>query len=134
MSFNKIKNTADFEAAQKRFAGIKAVKEGSIQVKDVAPETKTEHANIQNQINALKPQIKYLYTVESMIQEIYGRIEFVIIIGANGKVIAVDFNISEGSYFSPSFLKKARNAILKWKIKVKEPIEWYFTMTFMKSQ
>ncbi len=130
----KIESKAHFETVKKRFAGIKAVKEGSISVKDVAPETKTEIANIKNQINTYKPQLKQLYTVESMIMEMYGRIEFVIIIEADGKVVAVDFNISKGSYFSDSFLKKARNIILQWNIKVKNAIQYTFPMTFMKSQ
>jgi len=130
----KIESKAHFETVKKRFAGIKAVKEGSIQVKDVAPETRTEIANIKNQVNTYKPQITQLYTVESMIMEMYGRIEFVIIIEADGKVVAVDFNISKGSYFSESFLKKARNIILQWNIKVRNPIQYTFPMTFMKSQ
>ena len=130
----KIESKAHFETVKKRFAGIKAIKEGSFKLKDKAPKDRTEFANIKNQVNTYKPQITQLYTVESMIMEMYGRIEFVIIIEANGKVVAADFNISKGSYFSESFLKKARNIILQWNIKVRNPIQYTFPMTFMKSQ
>ena len=128
----KVESKAQFQAVKKRFAGIKMVKEGTIKIEEMTPEAKTELANIDNVVSTYKPQITKLFTVESMIMDMYGTIEFSLIISASGRVEAVDMEVADGSYFTDNFLGKCRQIILNWKIKVKEPIGYSFRMKFYK--
>jgi hypothetical protein len=128
----KVESKAQFQAVKKRFAGIKMVKEGTIKIEEMTPEAKTELANIDNVVSTYKPQITKLFTVESMLMDMYGTIEFSLIISASGRVEAVDMEVADGSYFTDNFLRKCRQIILNWKIKVKEPIGYSFRMKFYK--
>jgi len=128
----KVESKAQFQAVKKRFAGIKMVKEGTIKIEEMTPEAKTELANIDNVVSTYKPQITKLFTVESMLMDMYGTIEFSLIISASGRVEAVDMEVADGSYFTDNFLGKCRQIILNWKIKVKEPIGYSFRMKFYK--
>jgi len=67
-----------------------------------------------------------------MMMDMYGTIEFSIIINKNSKVEAVDIDVIKGSYFTDSFLSKCREIILNWKIPVNDPIGYSFRMKFMK--
>ena len=67
-----------------------------------------------------------------MLEDMYGTIEFELIVLKNGTVEAVDVNAVSGSFFTDSFKQKAREIILKWKITVKEPIRYSFRMKFIK--
>ena len=132
-NITKIESRAQFKAVQKRFAGIKMVKEGSIKVKQtVSPQTKSIVADIDRVVSTYKPQISKLFGVETMMMDMYGTIEFSIIINKRGKVEAVDMDVIQGSYFTDSFLRKCREIILNWKIPVKDPIGYSFRMKFMK--
>jgi len=132
-NITKVESKAQFKAVKKRFAGIKMVSEGSIKVKQtVSPQTKSIVADIDRVVVTYKPQISKLFARESMMMDMYGTIEFSIIINKNGKVEAVDMEQSDGSYFTDSFLTKAREIIMNWKIPVKEAIGYSFRMTFMK--
>lgn len=129
----KIESKAQFSAVKKRFAGIKMVSEGSIKVKQkVSPQTKSIVADIDRVVTTYKPQISKLFGVESMMMDMYGTIEFSIIINKSGKIEAVDIEVIEGSYFTDSFLTKSREIIMNWKIPVKEAIGYSFRMKFMK--
>ncbi|MDA3814101.1 MAG: hypothetical protein PF570_07605 [Candidatus Cloacimonetes bacterium] len=131
-NITKVESRAQFKAVQKRFAGIKMVKEGSIQVKQTtSPQTKSIVADIDRVVATLRPQIEKLFARETMIMEMYGTVEFSIIINKNGKVEAVDTESIKGSYFTDSFLTKCREIILNWKIPVKDPIGYSFRMKFM---
>ena len=132
-NITKVESRAQFKAVQKRFAGIKMVKEGSIKVKQtVSPQTKSIVADIDRVVSTYKPQISKLFGVETMMMDMYGTIEFSIIINKRGKVEAVDMDVIQGSYFTDSFLRKCREIILNWKIPVKDPIGYSFRMKFMK--
>ncbi len=132
-NITKIESRAQFKAVQKRFAGIKMVKEGSIAVKQtISPQTKSIVADIDKVVATYKPQISKLFGVESMMMDMYGTIEFSIIINKSGKVEAVDIEAVSGSYFTDSFLSKCREIILNWKIPVKNPIGYSFRMKFLK--
>lgn len=132
-NITKVESRAQFKAVQKRFAGIKMVKEGSIQVKQTtSPQTKSIVADIDRVVATLRPQIEKLFARETMIMEMYGTVEFSIIINKSGKVEAVDTESIKGSYFTDSFLTKCREIILNWKIPVKDPIGYSFRMKFMK--
>ncbi|RLC47924.1 MAG: hypothetical protein DRI23_10875 [Candidatus Cloacimonadota bacterium] len=131
-SITKVESKAQFAAVKKRFAGIKMVKEGSVKLEEMTPEAKTELANIDQIVSTYKPQITKLFTTESMMMDMYGTIEFSLIISASGKVEAVDIEVADGSYFTDSFIGKCRQIILNWKIRVKEPIGYAFRMKFYK--
>jgi hypothetical protein len=131
-SITKVESKAQFQAVKKRFAGIKMVKEGSVKLEEMTPEAKTELANIDQVVSTYKPQITKLFTTESMMMDMYGTIEFSLIISAAGKVEAVDIEVADGSYFTDSFIGKCRQIILNWKIRVKEPIGYAFRMKFYK--
>ena len=131
-NITKVESKAQFLAVKRRFAGIKMVKEGTIKIEEMTPEAKTELANIEQIVSTYKPQIIKLFTIESMIMDMYGTIEFSLIIGSTGKVEAVDIDVAEGSYFTDTFLVKCRQIIMNWKIKVKEPIGYSFRMKFYK--
>ena len=132
-NITKVKSKAQFSAVKKRFAGIKMVSEGSIKVKQtISPQTKSIVADIDRVVATYKPQISKLFSVESMMMDMYGTIEFSIIINKNSKVEAVDIDVIKGSYFTDSFLSKCREIILNWKIPVNDPIGYSFRMKFMK--
>ena len=132
-NITKVKSKAQFSAVKKRFAGIKMVSEGSIKVKQtISPQTKSIVADIDRVVATYKPQISKLFGVESMMMDMYGTIEFSIIINKNSKVEAVDIEVIEGSYFTDSFLSKCREIIINWKIPVNDPIGYSFRMKFMK--
>ena len=128
----KVESKAQFEKVKKRFAGIRAIKEGSIKLEEQTPQFKTEIANISQQVNAYKPQINRLFTVETMMVDMYGSLDIEIIIEADGSIAAVNVTAVSGSYFTDSFLNKVRNTIMKWKIKVKKPVIYSFRMKFLK--
>jgi len=128
----KVTSKQQFANIKKRFRGIKMIKEGSIKIEDQTPEAKTELAAINQVVNAYKPQITKLFTVESLMMDMYGTIEFSIIIGNDGKVEAVDSSVASGSYFTDSFLSKAHDIIKKWKFKVKSAVGYSFRMKFLK--
>ncbi|MCK4653600.1 MAG: hypothetical protein KAU01_04065 [Candidatus Cloacimonetes bacterium] len=131
-NITKVESKAQFQAVKRRFAGIRMVKEGTIKIEEMTPEAKTELANIDQIVSTYKPQIAKLFTVESLIMDMYGTIEFSLIIGGTGKVEAVDIDVTGGSYFTDTFLAKCRQIIMNWKIKVKEPIVYSFRMKFYK--
>ena len=132
-NITKVKSKAQFSAVKKRFAGIKMVSEGSIKVKQtISPQTKSIVADIDRVVATYKPQISKLFGVESMMMDMYGTIEFSIIINKNSKVEAVDLEVIKGSYFTDSFLSKCREIIMNWKIPVNDPIGYSFRMKFMK--
>ena len=132
-NITKVKSKAQFSAVKKRFAGIKMVSEGSIKVKQtISPQTKSIVADIDRVVATYKPQISKLFGVESMMMDMYGTIEFSIIINKNSKVEAVDIDVIKGSYFTDSFLSKCREIIMNWKIPVNDPIGYSFRMKFMK--
>ncbi|MDO9577782.1 MAG: hypothetical protein Q7J16_07850 [Candidatus Cloacimonadales bacterium] len=131
-NITKVQSKAQFDAVKKRFGGIKMVKEGNIKIEDMTPREKTELANIDQIVNTYKPQISKLFTTESMLMDMYGTIEFSLIINSSGKVEALDIDIAEGSYFTDSFMVKCRQIILNWKIQVKDPIGYSFRMKFLK--
>jgi len=132
-NITKVKSKEQFTAVKKRFAGIKIVSEGSIKVKQtISPQTKSIVADIDRVVSTYKPQISKLFGVESMMMDMYGTIEFSIIINKSSKVEAVDIEVIKGSYFTDSFLSKCREIIMNWKIPVKEPIGYSFRMKFMK--
>ncbi len=132
-NITKIESKAQFTAVKKRFAGIKMVSEGSITVKQtISPQTKSIIADIDRVVSTYKPQIAKLFGVETMMMDMYGTLEFSIIISKSGKVEAVDIEATSGSYFTDSFLSKCREIIMNWKIPVKDPIGYSFRMKFMK--
>ena len=132
-NITKVESKAQFTAVKKRFAGIKMVSEGSITVKQtVSPQTKSIVADIDRVVSTYKPQISKLFGVESMMMDMYGTIEFSLIISKNGKIEAVDIEPIQGSYFTDSFLSKCREIITNWKIPVKDAIGYSFRMKFMK--
>ncbi|MCD6322466.1 MAG: hypothetical protein J7L77_05515 [Clostridiales bacterium] len=132
-NITKVESKAQFTAVKKRFAGIKMVSEGSIKVKQtISPQTKSIVADIDRVVATYKPQISKLFGVETMMMDMYGTLEFSIIISKSGKVEAVDIETTKGSYFTESFLSKCREIILNWKIPVKDPIGYSFRMKFMK--
>ncbi len=132
-NITKVESKAQFTAVKKRFAGIKMVSEGSINVKQtVSPQTKSIVADIDRVVSTYKPQISKLFGVESMMMDMYGTIEFSLIISKNGKIEAVDIEPIQGSYFTDSFLSKCREIIVNWKIPVKDAIGYSFRMKFMK--
>jgi hypothetical protein len=129
----KIESKSQFTAVKKRFAGIKMVSEGSIKVKQtISPQTKSIVADIDRVVDTYKPQISKLFGVEAMMMDMYGTLEFSIIINISGKVEAVDIESTKGSYFTESFLSKCREIIMNWKIPVNDPIGYSFRMKFMK--
>ncbi len=128
----KVESKKQFAAVRRRFAGIKMVKEANIKLEEMTPEAKTELANIDQIVSAYKPQISKLFTVESMMMDMYGTIEISIIISGSGTVAAVDIDEVKGSYFTETFLNKCRQIVKNWKIKVKEPIGYTFRMKFYK--
>jgi hypothetical protein len=127
----RIKGKAEFDAIKRSFSGIRTIKEDDIKLVET-PEARTELASIDQQVQAQRPQINQLYRIESMMTDMYGTIEFEIIIGANGKVMAVDYNVAKGSFFTPDFLEKASQIVTKWNIKVKEAIGYKFRVTYLK--
>ena len=132
-NITKIESRAQFTAVKKRFAGIKMVSEGSITVKQtISPQTKSIIADIDRVVSTYKPQIAKLFGIETMMMDMYGTLEFSIIINKSGKVEAVDIDATKGSYFTESFLSKCREIIMNWKIPVKDPIGYSFRMKFMK--
>jgi hypothetical protein len=130
----KVTSTEHFASIKKRFGNLKVIKQSEIKIEDQTPEAKTELAAINQVVNAYKPQISKLYSVESMMMDMYGTIEFSIIINASGKVEAVDTSVTSGSYFTDSFLDKSRKIIEKWKFQVKSPVGYSFRMKFLKRQ
>ena len=128
----KIESKAQFEKVKRRFAGIKKVKEQSIDFAKSSPEDLSEVASINNVVNTYKPQIEKLYRVESMMIEMYGTVDFTLIINSSGTVEAVTAEVTKNSSFTDSFLEKARQIILKWKIPLKEPVEYSFRIKFLK--
>jgi hypothetical protein len=128
----KVTSKAQFQAIRKKYAGIKMVQEGSIELKEQTAAEKTEYANIQQIVNAYKPQITKLFTSETMMMDMYGTLKFNLIIDSNDKVEAVDIEVADGSSFSDSFLKKAEQIIMNWTIKVERPVGYSFSMTFYK--
>ena len=131
-NITKVQSKAQFDAVKRRFAGIKMVKEGNIKIEDMTPREKTELANIDQIVNTYKPQITKLFTTESMMMDMYGTIEFSMIISNIGKVEAVDIEVADGSYFTDTFISKCRQIIGNWKIQVKDPIGYSFRMKFLK--
>ena len=132
-NITKIESKAQFSAVKKRFAGIKMVSEGSITVKQtISPQTKSIIADIDRVVSTYKPQIAKLFGIETMMMDMYGTLEFSLIISKSGKVEAVDIEATQGSYFTDSFLSKCREIIMNWKIPVKDPIGYSFRMKFMK--
>ncbi len=129
---HKIQNSAEFKAVKKRFAGLKSVKAGSIKLKKSSPKVQSEVANIDQIVTTYKPQITKLFTTESMLVDMYGSIEFVLYIGDNGNIEAVEINASKNSSFTNSFLSKTRKIIMNWKIEVKNAIVYSFRMKFYK--
>lgn len=132
-NITKVESKAQFTEVKKRYAGIKMVSEGSIKVKQqTSPQTKSIVADIDRVVVTYKPQIEKLFSVESMMMDMYGTIEFSIIINKSGKVEAVDIVPAKGSYFTDSFISKARQIIMNWKIPVKEAVGYTFRMNFLK--
>jgi hypothetical protein len=127
----RIKGKAEFDAIKRSFGGIRTIKEDDIELLET-PEARTELASIEQQVQALRPQINQLYRIESMMTDMYGTIEFEVIIGGDGKIMAVDYSPAKGSYFSPEFLEKAKQIIMKWNIRVKEAIGYRFRVTYLK--
>lgn len=128
----KIESKAQFEKVKRRFAGIKKVKEQGIDFAQTSPEEQTELASINKVVNTYKPQIEKLYRVESMMLEMYGTVEFTMIINASGTIEAVTAEVTKNSFFTDAFLEKARQIILQWKIPVKDPVEYSFRIKFLK--
>jgi hypothetical protein len=128
----KIESKAQFEKVKRRFAGIKKVKEQGIDFAQSSPEEQTELASINKVVNTYKPQIEKLYRVESMMLEMYGTVEFTMIINASGTIEAVTAEVTKNSFFTDAFLEKARQIILQWKIPVKDPVEYSFRIKFLK--
>ncbi|MDP8268172.1 MAG: hypothetical protein P9L97_05535 [Candidatus Tenebribacter davisii] len=132
-NITKVQSKAQFSAVKKRFAGIRMVSEGSIRVKQTtSPQTKSLIADIDRVVATYKPQIEKLFGVETMMMDMYGTLQFSMIINKTGNVEAVDIEATEGGYFTDSFLAKCREIILNWKIAVKDPVGYSFRMKFMK--
>ncbi|MCF7793864.1 MAG: hypothetical protein K9N09_08835 [Candidatus Cloacimonetes bacterium] len=128
----KIGSKKKFEEIKKRFSGIKMMQEGNIEIKEMAPQEKTQLAHIDKIVSAYKPQIVKLFTTESMMIDMYGSLEFALIISPSGQVEAVDIKQIEGSYFTPTFINKCREIILNWDITVQEAVGYSFRMKFYK--
>lgn len=131
-NITKIESKKKFEEIKKRFSGIKMMQEGNIEIAEMQPQEKTQLANIDKVVSAYKPQIIKLFTTESMMIDMYGTLEFSLIIGLNNQVEAVDINQIEGSYFTATFITKCKEIILNWKITVQEPVGYSFRMKFYK--
>jgi len=70
--------------------------------------------------------------VETMMVDMYGTIEFDLIIDNQGKVVAVNSEAIEGSFFTDDFLNKCSDIISKWNIPVSEAVNYSFRMKFIK--
>ncbi|MBN1327188.1 MAG: hypothetical protein JW996_04500 [Candidatus Cloacimonetes bacterium] len=128
----KVKSKAQFEVVKRKFQNLQTVQESSIELQEFSPEAKTEIANINQVVNAYKPQITKIFIVEQMYMDMYGTIEFVLYIDDNGKVVAVDINPVSGSFFTDSFIQKTEDTIMKWKIPVTKAVPYSFRMKFLK--
>ena len=128
----QIKSTQEFESIRKAsFGNVTAISEDNIKLIK-SKEQKTEIANIQQQINMFKPQLLNLYEVESLKRDMSGTIKFTFLISKTGKIEAVMYHITKGSFFTSQFMEKAKTIILGWKIRVKDNTQYEFRMTFMK--
>jgi len=128
----KVKSKAQFEEVKRKFSTLTTIKESSIELKEISPEIKTEVATINQVVNAYKPQITKLYIVERMYMDMYGSLEIVLYIEENGSIAAVDIIPAQGSFFTDSFLQKAQEIALKWKIPVTRAVPYSFRMKFIK--
>lgn len=132
LKITKISSGKEFQKIKGKYAALQAIKEGDIKL-EKTPVKKTELANINQQIDMYKPQINRIYTIETLQRELYGTIEFILIIDKSEGVVAVDFRVLDGSYFSPNFIQKAKETIMDWNIKVKDNIKYSFRMTFIEN-
>lgn len=129
----RIESKKQFEEVKKRFSGIRMMTEQSIEVKEELPQqVQTELASIDKIIGAYKPQIIKEFTTQAMITDMYGTIEFTIIINRMGNIEAIDINVFDGSFFTPTFLNLCRQIIQNWKINVSEAVGYSFRMKFYK--
>ncbi len=128
----QIKNAQQFEyIKQATFGNVKPIAEEDIKLAK-NKELKNEIANIQQQINLYKPQLVDLFNRESLKRDMYGTIKFNLLIEKSGKIVAVKYSLTKGSFFTPQFLEQARKIILQWKIEVKDNTNYEFKLTFMK--
>lgn len=128
----QVKSVQEFEAIKHaKFGNVHSISEEDIKLIK-SKEQKTEIANIQQQINMYKSQLVNLYEVESLKRDMSGTIKFSLLISKSGKIDAVKYNITNGSFFTPAFMENAKNIIKGWKIKVKEATQYEFRMGFMK--
>jgi len=131
-TITKIESKKKFEEIKKRFSGIRMMTEGNIGITEMKPQEKTQLAYIDQIVATYKPQIIKLFTTQSMMIDMYGTLQFSLIIGAGGKIEAVDINEISGSYFTPTFIEKCREIMMNWKIDVTEPVVYSFRMKFYK--
>ncbi len=131
-NITKIESKKKFEEMKRRFSGIKMMTEEDVEVAELPPQERTELAQIDKVVSAYKPQIIKLFTTESMMIDMYGTLQFNLIISPAGRVEAVDITPFEGSYFTSTFLAKCREIILNWQISVQEAVGYSFRMKFYK--
>ncbi len=132
LTIKRIESKKQFEAAKRSFSNIKVVQEKEIELDDVVEDQSNDASQIKQTINAYKPQITKLYMVETMMVDMYGTIEFDLIIDNQGKVVAVNSEAIEGSFFTDDFLNKCSDIISKWNIPVSEAVNYSFRMKFIK--
>ncbi len=132
-TIHKISSQADLAAVQKKFAGVQKLKEGSIQIaEEEAPQNQSVRVRIDGIINTYKPQLARLYRNETMLMDMHGNVEFVLYISPPNEVVEVQIKPAADSYFTDSFLEKAYNMIMDWKIKVNENRIYTFRQKFYK--
>jgi hypothetical protein len=129
----RIVSSSQIGSVRSRFvsAGIVPVKETEIATSP--PEVKAEMGNVRSYVSAYKPQLQNLYLQESQIRDMYGALEFTIYINQGGAIAGVDIKTKAGSYFTDSFLQKAKSVIEKWKIPVNKPVIYTFSWQFIKN-
>jgi hypothetical protein len=129
----RIVSSSQIGSVRSRFvaAGVVAVKE--TEIASSPPEVKAELGNVRSYVSAYKPQIQNLYVQESQIRDMYGALEFTIYINEGGSIAGVDIKTKAGSYFTDSFLQKAKSIIEKWRIPVNKPVIYTFSWQFIKN-
>ena len=109
--------------------GVRRVAEGNI---GAAPaENRPELQRVESQIARYKPQIKKLFNTDSQIKSMYGTLDFVVYIEADGSVAGVQITPKSGEFY-PEFLAHLEQLIRSWRFDNKSLVPYEFIMTFTK--
>lgn len=90
-------------------------------------------AYVRKRVLSMEPQLKTIYTQESVLQPQEGSVKITIRISDKGWVDLAELHVLAGN-LSPHFLNELKSAALKWRFAVDKKISYHFKVRFTRKR